>query len=163
MQRWALVVAFLCVAALQPTTRPEQAAVNKRTCLSWIGPAKLALTGRTACPSRAATQYARLDRLWPAFSHPRVGYAAGGGPDINARGLAQVMPAVAGQPAIVDNRAGAGGSIGIRAAAGARPDGPDVALCHRPQHRHHPVASKGMIDTLTALVPICQTTAYQLR
>ena len=46
-----------------------------------------------------------------------VGYAAGGGPDINARGLAQVMPAVTGQPAIVDNRAGAGGSIGIRAAA----------------------------------------------
>jgi tripartite-type tricarboxylate transporter receptor subunit TctC len=41
-----------------------------------------------------------------------VGYAAGGDRDINARCLAQVMPTVTGQPAIVDNRAGAGGAIG---------------------------------------------------
>ncbi len=90
-----------------------------------------------------------------------VGYAAGGGPDINARGLAQVMPAVTGQPAIVDNRAGAGGSIGIRAAAGARPDGQTLLYATAPNIVIIPWLQKGMIDTLTALVPICQTTAYQ--
>jgi len=42
----------------------------------------------------------------------------------------------------LDNRAGAGGSIGIRAAAGARPDG-QTLLYATAQHRHHPVASKG--------------------
>jgi tripartite-type tricarboxylate transporter receptor subunit TctC len=90
-----------------------------------------------------------------------VGYAAGGGPDINARGLAQVMPAVTGQPAIVDNRAGAGGSIGIRAAAGARPDGQTLLYATAPNIVIIPWLQKGMIDTLTALVPICQTTVYQ--
>jgi tripartite-type tricarboxylate transporter receptor subunit TctC len=90
-----------------------------------------------------------------------VGYAAGGGPDINARGLAQVMPAVTGQPTIVDNRAGAGGSIGIRAAAGARPDGQTLLYATFANIVVIPWLQKGMIDTLTALVPICQTIANQ--
>jgi tripartite-type tricarboxylate transporter receptor subunit TctC len=90
-----------------------------------------------------------------------VAYAAGGGPDINARGLAQAMPAVTGQPAIVDNRAGAGGSIGIRAAAGARPDGQTLLYAAAANIVINPWVQRGMIDTLTALLPICQTTAYQ--
>jgi tripartite-type tricarboxylate transporter receptor subunit TctC len=90
-----------------------------------------------------------------------VAYAAGGGPDINARGLAQAMPAVTGQPAIVDNRAGAGGSIGIRAAAGARPDGQTLLYATAANIVINPGVQRGMIDTLTALLPICQTTAYQ--
>ena len=90
-----------------------------------------------------------------------VAYAAGGGPDINARGLAQAMPAVTGQPAIVDNRAGAGGSIGIRAAAGARPDGQTLLYAAAANIVINPWVQRGMIDTLTALPPICQTTAYQ--
>jgi tripartite-type tricarboxylate transporter receptor subunit TctC len=90
-----------------------------------------------------------------------VAYAAGGGPDINARGLAQAMPAVTGQPAIVDNRAGAGGSIGIRAAAGARPDGQTLLYAAAANIVINPWVQRGMIDTLAALLPICQTTAYQ--
>jgi tripartite-type tricarboxylate transporter receptor subunit TctC len=90
-----------------------------------------------------------------------VGYAAGGGPDINARGLAQVMPAVTGQPTIVDNRAGAGGSIGIRAAAGARPDGQTLLYATVANIVIIPWLQKGMIDTLTTLVPICLTIANQ--
>jgi tripartite-type tricarboxylate transporter receptor subunit TctC len=71
------------------------------------------------------------------------------------------MPAVTGQPAIVDNRAGAGGSIGIRAAAGARPDGQTLLYAAAANIVINPWVQRGMIDTLTALLPICQTTAYQ--
>lgn len=49
--------------------------------------------------------------------------AAPGGPtDIPARLLTQILPKL-GQPAVVENRAGAGGAIGARAAATAAPDG----------------------------------------
>ncbi len=89
-----------------------------------------------------------------------VAYAAGGGPDINARGLAQLLPSVTGQPAIVDNRAGAGGAIGIRAAAGARPDGQTLLYAAAANIVINPWVQKGMIDTLTSFQPICQTTAY---
>jgi tripartite-type tricarboxylate transporter receptor subunit TctC len=49
--------------------------------------------------------------------------AAPGGPtDIPARLLSQVLPKL-GQPIVIENRAGAGGTIGARAVAAAAPDG----------------------------------------
>jgi tripartite-type tricarboxylate transporter receptor subunit TctC len=49
--------------------------------------------------------------------------AAPGGPtDIPARLLSQILPKL-GQPAVIENRAGAGGAIGARAAVSALPDG----------------------------------------
>jgi len=47
----------------------------------------------------------------------------GGQTDVLARYLAQRLQAALGQNVIVDNRAGAGGAIGARAAATAEPDG----------------------------------------
>ena len=48
---------------------------------------------------------------------------AGGPPDVMARLLSDKMAASLGQPVIVDNRGGAGGTIGARSVLAAEPDG----------------------------------------
>ncbi|OHC68460.1 MAG: hypothetical protein A3H93_10330 [Rhodocyclales bacterium RIFCSPLOWO2_02_FULL_63_24] len=52
-----------------------------------------------------------------------VPFAAGGSTDLVARVLAQVLTQRLGQPVIVENRAGAGGMIGLEAVANSAPDG----------------------------------------
>jgi tripartite-type tricarboxylate transporter receptor subunit TctC len=52
-----------------------------------------------------------------------VPYAAGGGNDVMARTVAEKMSRTLGQNVVVENRAGAGGSIATRAVAKAAPDG----------------------------------------
>ncbi|WP_198371515.1 Bug family tripartite tricarboxylate transporter substrate binding protein [Roseomonas rosulenta] len=52
-----------------------------------------------------------------------VPYAAGGGTDIVGREFAQILSQKIGQTVVVENRGGAGGSIGTLQAVRARPDG----------------------------------------
>lgn len=52
-----------------------------------------------------------------------VPFAAGGPTDVVARALQKPMGDALGQPVIIDNTAGAGGTIGTRKAVQARPDG----------------------------------------
>jgi len=90
-----------------------------------------------------------------------VGYAAGGGADINARELAQIMSPLIGQQVIVDNKGGAAGSVGARTVASAKPDGQTLFYAVGTNVIINPWVQKGMIDTLATLAPICQTTSYQ--
>ena len=52
-----------------------------------------------------------------------VGYPAGGSTDLVARTLAQDLAVRLGQPVVIDNAGGAGGSIGAQKVASAAPDG----------------------------------------
>ncbi|MSP97941.1 MAG: tripartite tricarboxylate transporter substrate binding protein [Betaproteobacteria bacterium] len=58
-----------------------------------------------------------------------VNVTAGGGVDATARVVAQHLNSVYNQPFIVDNRTGAGGTIGIELVAKAAPDGYTLLIC----------------------------------
>jgi tripartite-type tricarboxylate transporter receptor subunit TctC len=57
-----------------------------------------------------------------------VGFAPGGPADVMARLIGQRMGAILGQSVVVDNRPGAGGTIGARAVAESDPDGYTLLL-----------------------------------
>lgn len=84
----------------------------------------LALIGGASFLASAATQ--------PAFPtapiHFIVPYSAGGTVDIVGRLVAQGMAAKLGQPAVVENKAGAGSLIGADYVAKSRPDGYTVLV-----------------------------------
>ena len=57
-----------------------------------------------------------------------VGFAAGGPADVMARLVGQRMASLLGQSIVIDNRPGAGGTIGARSVAEADPDGYTLLL-----------------------------------
>ncbi|WP_043837625.1 Bug family tripartite tricarboxylate transporter substrate binding protein [Muricoccus aerilatus] len=71
-----------------------------------------------------------------------VPFAAGGPADIIARIMGQVMGRELRQPIVVDSRSGAGGMVGVEAAARSRPDGLTTVL-----------ASTGALVVLPQLMP----------
>ena len=77
----------------------------------------------------AATQTAGA-QSWPQRPvRIVVNVTAGGGVDTTARAVDQHLHAVLKQPFIIDNRTGAGGSIGIETVAKAAPDGYTLLVC----------------------------------
>ena len=88
--------------------------------VSW-GALWISLIG-AAAPSCAQTYPQRPVRII-------VNVSAGGGVDMTARALALHLHSVFKQPFIVDNRTGAGGSIGIELVAKAPPDGHTLLAC----------------------------------
>jgi tripartite-type tricarboxylate transporter receptor subunit TctC len=68
-----------------------------------------------------------------------VTYTPGGVTDLTARIVAEPLGARLGQPVVVENRAGAGGNIGVQAAAQAEPDGHTLLLGTAATHGVNPV------------------------
>lgn len=71
-----------------------------------------------------------------------VPFAAGGNTDVLARTYAERLSARLGQPFVIENRAGAGGTIGIAAMAKAASDGYTIAVGTRSGLAINPVIMK---------------------
>ena len=76
-----------------------------------------AIAWTAACTASHASDYPR------APVKIVVGFAAGGGTDIAARIVAEKLSPELGQPIVIENRAGAGGTIAAQAVSKARADG----------------------------------------
>jgi tripartite-type tricarboxylate transporter receptor subunit TctC len=90
-----------------------------------------------------------------------VGFPAGGAPDAVARVFAEQLR-IAGLPAVVENRVGAGGRIGIDALIGAPPDGRTVALIPASLLALLPQVTRGFRhDPLKDFVPLAALAEYE--
>ena len=92
-----------------------------------------------------------------------VPFAAGGASDVLGRILAQKLTERMGQQVIVDNRAGAGGSIGAEAAVRAAPDGYTLLLGSTSEIAINPwLYGKLGYDTRKDLVPVAMFASSQM-
>ncbi|MBA2962290.1 MULTISPECIES: Bug family tripartite tricarboxylate transporter substrate binding protein [Ramlibacter] len=90
-----------------------------------------------------------------------VPFAAGGPSDVLARAFAKQLGEAVGQPVVIDNRTGAGGSIGIDAVAKAAPDGYTLGFAHTGTTAINPhVMQRNPYDPLTDLAPITPIVSY---
>ncbi|MGA7489138.1 MAG: tripartite tricarboxylate transporter substrate binding protein [Xanthobacteraceae bacterium] len=81
------------------------------------------LTAAAAIPESARAEYPERQITMVAC------FPAGGGTDIAARLINTQLGEALGKPVIVENRGGAGGSIGTAAVARAAPDGYTILVC----------------------------------
>ncbi|QHJ01439.1 ABC transporter substrate-binding protein [Xylophilus rhododendri] len=85
-----------------------------------------------------------------------VPFSSGGSTDLAARVIAEYAGRELRQPVIVDNRAGAGGSLGMEIVARSAPDGYTLGMATMSTHGSNPAAygSKLKYDALRDFVPI---------
>jgi len=112
---------------------------------------------------------AALAQSDPAAGYPKqtvrmiVGLAPGGSNDIIARVVAQKLTERLGQPFIVENKAGAGGTIAADMVARAAPDGYTLLVAPAGSMVVNPaVYSKLPYDPLTSYEPISTMALYHL-
>jgi len=86
-----------------------------------------------------------------------IPFPPGGGSDAVGRILAAKMSERLGQQIVVDNRAGAGGSVGTEAAVRANPDGHTMVLASTSEIAINPALYKLSYDTLADLIPVAMT------
>jgi tripartite-type tricarboxylate transporter receptor subunit TctC len=86
-----------------------------------------------------------------------VGFSAGGPADVMARLIGPSLNALLGQPIVVDNRAGAGGTIGARVVVDSEPDGYTLMLANTSSLVIGPLMYKNVgFDALKAFTPIAR-------
>src|SRR5438132_11141148 len=84
-----------------------------------------------------------------------VPFAPGGGSDVSGRFIAQKLSTALGQQVVVENRAGAGGVIGVEAGLKSPPDGYTLTLIPS-SYTAYPSVYKLKFDPVGDLAPIIQ-------
>jgi tripartite-type tricarboxylate transporter receptor subunit TctC len=120
-------------------------------------PALCALfTGTTAAAAAAADYPARPVRMI-------VPATAGANVDITARQIGQKLAEVLRQPVVVENRGGAGGTIGTAAAAKATPDGYTILFGNIPPMAIAPSLYKNLAyDPVKSFAAVARATSLSL-
>ncbi len=86
-----------------------------------------------------------------------VPFPPGGATDITARTLSEPLGRALGQPVVVDNRAGAGGSLGMAEIAKSSPDGLTLGLATLSTHGVNPAVYKKLsYDPVKDFTPISE-------
>ncbi len=101
--------------------------------------AALAASGASVLPGSSAAQASFATRPVKLV----VPFTAGSGTDIVARAIGQAMGRGLGQPVVVENRPGAGGTIGALQVARSDPDGHTI-LVHSAGHALNPAIYPGL-------------------
>jgi tripartite-type tricarboxylate transporter receptor subunit TctC len=106
----------------------------------------------------AARPVAAQTGAWPSRSlRLVVPFPAGGATDVLGRVIAQKLSTALGQPVVVENRPGAGGTIGADAVAKAAPDGYTLLMSTSSTHSIGPALNpKIPYDAQKDFVPIVQ-------
>jgi tripartite-type tricarboxylate transporter receptor subunit TctC len=87
-----------------------------------------------------------------------VGFAAGGNTDVAARVIGKKLGELLGQPIVIENRPGAGGSIAMDAVASASADGYTLLVGNLSSHVLHPALSaQPRVNVDTAFAPVALT------
>ena len=112
----------------------------------------------TALATPALARAAQAQAAWAPARPIRLiaPYPPGGGVDTTSRLLATPMGAFLGQPVVVENRGGAGGSIGAGELARSAPDGHTI-MVDALAHTVNPHIIRGLpFDYATAFAPVSQ-------
>ncbi len=132
-----------------PDTRDDTRLAARRRVLRAI--ASIGAFGAWPAAGRAASVFGKSARQPIRVVVP---FAAGGTTDIIARLLAAHLPDLLGQPVIVENRAGAGGNIGVASVARAEPDGGTVLLVSSSFVTNPAVTRRQAYDPLRQFAPV---------
>ena len=137
--------------------------------VSWLPLCRLALCAAQPALLQSALAQSALAQTASQTTFPRqpiklvVGFAAGGGNDIQARVVGQKLAERVGQPVVVENKAGAGGNIAAEFVARAAPDGYTLLVTPAATMVINPaVHAKLPYDPQGSFAPIIQISSFQL-
>ena len=102
-------------------------------------------------------------QTWPAKAIKWiVPFPPGGPTDTFSRAVAQKLSEALGQPVVIENRAGAGGGVGMDALAKSAPDGYTIGLSTTGTHAINPAlyGAKIPYNALTDFTPLTIAVAY---
>ena len=102
----------------------------------------------------AVSRIARAESYPSRPVHIIVGFAPGSASDIIARLISQRLSERLGQPFVVENRGGAGGTLGAEAVVRAPPDGYTLLLCGSPDAFNATIYDKLNFNFIRDIAPV---------